>query len=90
MESFYWVRVHLVVLLWLVMFMKSLCYENLGANSSDVYIVTLKQAPAVHYYGDLRSDLTGVRHASSSRLNIHKPRYFFFFFFFLSLLLWCN
>ncbi|GMY38179.1 subtilisin-like protease SBT2.2 [Fagus crenata] len=74
MESFYWVRVHLVVLLWLVMFMKSLCYENLGANSSDVYIVTLKQAPAVHYYGELRSDLTGVRHASSSRLNIHKPR----------------
>lgn len=53
--------------------MKSLCNdENTEAN---VYIVTLRQAPAAHYYGELRSDFTHGS-PSSERLNIHKPRYF--------------
>ncbi|KAM3701117.1 hypothetical protein ACJW31_05G149000 [Castanea mollissima] len=54
MENIYWV--HLLVVLCLGMFMKSLCHdENTDAN---VYIVTLRQAPAAHYYGELRSDFT--------------------------------
>lgn len=70
--------------------MKSLCHdENTDAN---VYIVTLRQAPAAHYYGELRSDFTHGS-PSSERLNIHKPRYFIFFSFLYnmcSLQLWCN
>lgn len=79
--SIYWVR--LLVVLCLGMFMKSLCHVE--STDANVYIVTLRQAPAAHYYGELRSDFT---HGSpSERLNIHKPGYFIslllFFFLFI-------
>ncbi|KAK7844548.1 subtilisin-like protease sbt2.3 [Quercus suber] len=67
--SIYWV--HLLVVLCLGMFMKSLCHVE--STDANVYIVTLRQAPAAHYYGELRSDFTHGS-PSSERLNIHKPR----------------
>ena len=88
--SIYWV--HLLVVLCLGMFMKSLCHVE--STDANVYIVTLRQAPAAHYYGELRSDFTHGS-PSSERLNIHKPRYFislllFFFSFYMCTVYSCG
>ncbi|XP_062161460.1 subtilisin-like protease SBT2.2 [Alnus glutinosa] len=73
MDSIYWA--HLAVVLCLGMFVKSWCQGESDANFTAVYIVTLRQAPSAHYYGgELTRDSTGFKHASSGRLNIHKPR----------------
>ncbi|XP_050109013.1 subtilisin-like protease SBT2.2 isoform X2 [Malus sylvestris] len=66
----------LVGLLFLGMLVSSLCQDEDSDNFSAVYIVTLREAPAVHYDAELRrSSINGVRHGGASeRLNIHKPR----------------
>ncbi|XP_009353895.2 subtilisin-like protease SBT2.2 [Pyrus x bretschneideri] len=75
MGSFH--RVLLVGLLFLGMLVSSLCQDKDSDNFSAVYIVTLREAPAVHYDAELRrSSINGVRHGGASeRLNIHKPRF---------------
>ncbi|XP_068324795.1 subtilisin-like protease SBT2.2 [Pyrus communis] len=67
----------LVGLLFLGMLVSSLCQDEDSDNFSAVYIVTLREAPAVHYDAELRrSSINGVRHGGASeRLNIHKPRF---------------
>ncbi|KAM1909287.1 hypothetical protein ACFX13_038063 [Malus domestica] len=59
------------------MLVSSLCQEEDSDNFSVVYIVTLREAPAVHYDAELRiSIINGVKHGGASeRLNIHKPRF---------------
>ncbi|KAM1023994.1 hypothetical protein ACFX2I_037203 [Malus domestica] len=59
------------------MLVSSLCQEEDSDNFSVVYIVTLREAPAVHYDAELRmSSINGVKHGGASeRLNIHKPRF---------------
>ncbi|TQE11994.1 hypothetical protein C1H46_002388 [Malus baccata] len=59
------------------MLVSSLCQDEDSDNFSAVYIVTLREAPAVHYDAELRrSSINGVRHGGASeRLNIHKPRF---------------
>nr|XP_017190757.1 subtilisin-like protease SBT2.2 isoform X2 [Malus domestica] len=66
----------LVGLFFLGMLVSSLCQDEDSDNFSAVYIVTLREAPAVHYDAELRrSSINGVRHGGASeRLNIHKPR----------------
>ncbi|KAM1008054.1 hypothetical protein ACFX2A_004636 [Malus domestica] len=67
----------LVGLFFLGMLVSSLCQDEDSDNFSAVYIVTLREAPAVHYDAELRrSSINGVRHGGASeRLNIHKPRF---------------
>ncbi|KAG2689568.1 hypothetical protein I3760_09G145200 [Carya illinoinensis] len=73
MESIYWA--HLVVVLCLGTFVSCLCQNDSDANFSAVYIVTLRQASAAHYYGELTRDGASLKYSSSGRLNIHKPRF---------------
>lgn len=75
MESIYWA--HLVVVLCLGTFVSCLCQNDSDANFSAVYIVTLRQASAARYYGELTRDGASLKYGSSGRLNIHKPRYSF-------------
>ncbi|XP_057971903.1 subtilisin-like protease SBT2.3 [Malania oleifera] len=67
MEGIY--RVHLlVVVLGLGMFMSTFCQDN-AEEITAVYIVTLKQTPAVHYDGELRKVSNGFTHGASGRIN---------------------
>lgn len=70
-------RTHLVVVFCLGMLASSLCQDDSNEDFTAVYMVTLRQAPAAHYYGELTTDRTGSKHVSSERLNIHKRRYLF-------------
>lgn len=70
-------RTHLVVVFCLGMLASSLCQDDSNEDFTAVYMVTLRQAPAAHYYGELTTDRTGSKHVSSERLNIHKQRYLF-------------
>ncbi|XP_008225702.1 PREDICTED: subtilisin-like protease SBT2.2 [Prunus mume] len=68
--------VHLMVLLFLGMFMSSFCQDDDSDNFTAVYIVTLREVPAAHYEAELRMNSNGIRHGGSSeRLNIHKHRF---------------
>ncbi|XP_041024834.1 subtilisin-like protease SBT2.2 [Juglans microcarpa x Juglans regia] len=73
MESIYWS--HLIVVLCFGTFVSCLCQNDSDANFSAVYIVTLRQASAAHYYGELTRDGASLKYGSSGRLNIHKPRF---------------
>lgn len=67
---------HLIAVLCFGMFLSSLCQDDSEeVTSAAVYIITLKQAHASHYYGELRKDSHGSTHDASARLNIHAPRY---------------
>lgn len=75
MESFYWVR--LVLVLSLGLFLGALCQDDSDSNITAVYIVTLKQAPAVHHFeGELVRGRHGSRHGlPPGRMSrFHKPR----------------
>lgn len=72
MDSIY--RAHIVVVLFLGMLVSSLCQDDSDANFTAVYIVTLRQAPAVHYYVESTGDTASLKRASSGRLDTHKPR----------------
>lgn len=68
---------HLVVLCFIGMLIIpfSSCQDD--DATTDVYIVTLRQAPASHYQDDLARVYNHFRHGSSSvrRSRLHKPRY---------------
>ncbi|XP_043699218.1 subtilisin-like protease SBT2.2 [Telopea speciosissima] len=64
--------VHLMVVLCL-----GLCFRVRSQEEivTSVYIVTLKQAPAVHYNNEVGLESIGSRYGSTERLNrLHKPR----------------
>lgn len=68
---------HIVVLVWLAVFLlPSLCQDD--SDDAAVYIVTLRQTPSSHYYGELRRVGNGSKHGASGRTRLHKPRYPFF------------
>ncbi|KAF8408714.1 hypothetical protein HHK36_004778 [Tetracentron sinense] len=64
MEGIY--LVHLMVVLCLGLFMRVWCQEE---TVTAVYMVTLKQAPAAHYYSEVRLESNGLSHGASGRLN---------------------
>lgn len=70
--------VHLMVgVLCLGVWMEVLCQEDAAADAA-VYIVTLRQAPAVHYYGgdEMKWGSNELGHGNQGRLNtLNKPRY---------------
>ncbi|KAF2304591.1 hypothetical protein GH714_034536 [Hevea brasiliensis] len=73
MEGIHWV--HLVVVLCLGLFVGILCENDSDSAIAAVYIVTLKQAPAAHYYGELRRETNVFKHGSPDRRNkLHRPR----------------
>ena len=74
MESVYWV--HLMVVLCLGTFMGIVCQD--GADEvTAVYIVTLKQTPTSHYYGELRKGTNVFRHGVPGKLDrLHTPRFY--------------
>ncbi|XP_044479405.1 subtilisin-like protease SBT2.3 isoform X1 [Mangifera indica] len=82
MESFQklllWV--HLMALLFVGLFLSTLCQEDSDQAIAAVYIVTLKQAPSVHQYAQELKTLNDKhhsinRHGNSSRLTrFLKPR----------------
>lgn len=77
---------HLVVVLSLGLFMGILCLNDSDSLSADVYIVTLKQAPASHYYGEFRMETNVFKHGSTDTRNkLHRPRHKI-----LSPLIFCN
>ncbi|XP_077253286.1 subtilisin-like protease SBT2.2 isoform X1 [Tasmannia lanceolata] len=68
MECIY--LVHLIVLC-VGFCMKVLCQEDDGA----VYVVTMKQAPVVHQYDDMRLETTRFSYGAQGRLSgLNKPR----------------
>ncbi|RYR19936.1 hypothetical protein Ahy_B03g064900 isoform A [Arachis hypogaea] len=77
---------HLMLLFWFVLVVPHcLCEEDDSDDSSSaVYIVSLRNSPASHYYGELREMSSngfqvksggGGGGASSGRIQFHKPRY---------------
>ncbi|KDP34877.1 hypothetical protein JCGZ_09165 [Jatropha curcas] len=69
-------RVHLVLVLSLGIFMGTLCQDDSDSTISAVYIVTLKQTPVSHYYGELRKETNVFNHGPSGRRNrLHRPRH---------------
>ncbi|GAV57260.1 Peptidase_S8 domain-containing protein/Inhibitor_I9 domain-containing protein [Cephalotus follicularis] len=75
MGSFYLVRS--VLVLWLgFLFVGTLCESQDDSDSiTAVYIVTLKQAPASHFNGELRREAHGFKLGAAERLNrFNKPR----------------
>ncbi|KAG6692355.1 hypothetical protein I3842_10G110700 [Carya illinoinensis] len=72
MERIYWA--HLVVVLCLGMFVSSLCQDDSDTDFSAVYIVTLRQAPAAHHFGELATDRAGFKHRSPGRNISRKNR----------------
>ncbi|KAJ4981945.1 hypothetical protein NE237_032782 [Protea cynaroides] len=66
--------VHLMVVLCLGLCL-SLRIQSQEDVVTAVYIVTLKQAPVIHYYNELGLESIGSRHGSTERLNrLQKPR----------------
>lgn len=84
MESIYGVHLMVVVLvLCLGMLMGTLCQNDTTTTDefTAVYIVTLKQIPTSHYFGEVRKDRFNtdfIQGASgkSNTLYKHKPRYY--------------
>ena len=78
MEGVY--LVHLVVMvLSLGVLAGTLCQVDDGSENGTaaVYIVTLKQAPASHYYGELRKNTNVFKHGvPRNPKQSHNPRYF--------------
>lgn len=84
MEGFYGVQIMVVILLGLSMGW-TYCQDDDYANVSAVYIVTLKQAPVVHYNEELvvkNKHHTPSSSRTKNRLDKPLPRYDFFFFIF--------
>lgn len=67
--------VHLVVVFCLGMVLPCLCVDDPDNATSDVYVVTLRHAPASQYYGELKTVDNGFKHDASGRTQFHKPRY---------------
>ncbi|KAJ0016438.1 hypothetical protein Pint_11438 [Pistacia integerrima] len=71
---------HLMVLLFVGLFLSTLCQEDSDEAITAVYIVTLKQAPSAHSYAQELKRLSNThhfnnQHGNSSRLTIfQKPR----------------
>lgn len=72
------VAVHLFVLSLLGLYLRCLCQED-----AAVYIVTMKQPSAAHYYDQVkRFGSSGVSAGASGAFNtLNKPRSFLFFVF---------
>ncbi|KAJ8758783.1 hypothetical protein K2173_000504 [Erythroxylum novogranatense] len=71
MTGVHWV--HLTVVISLGMFLGTLCQDDSdGANATAVYIVTLKQAPTAHYYGELRKETNVFKHGPHGSPNKFK------------------
>ena len=70
---------HLVVMvLSLGLLSGALCQVDDGSDNETtaVYIVTLKQAPTSHYYGELRKNANVFKHGVPRNPNqFHNPRY---------------
>ncbi|WCJ24412.1 Subtilase family protein [Euphorbia peplus] len=76
MKRFYWLHL-LVVVICLGLFLGVSCQDDDDSDSdSAVYIVTLKQLPALHYYEQqLKKETNIFKHAPSRRPSrIHTPR----------------
>ncbi|KAJ9183381.1 hypothetical protein P3X46_007243 [Hevea brasiliensis] len=73
MDRVYWVQ--LLVVFCLGLFVGILCQNDSDSSITAVYIVTLKQAPAAHYYGELKKETNVFNHGSPHRRkNLHGPR----------------
>uniref|UniRef100_A0A2C9W6P0 Peptidase S8/S53 domain-containing protein n=1 Tax=Manihot esculenta TaxID=3983 RepID=A0A2C9W6P0_MANES len=67
MERNYWV--HFVVVLCLGLFVGISCQNDSDTSITAVYIVTLKQAPAARFNGELRKETNVFNHRSPNRRN---------------------
>ncbi|KAF5729261.1 subtilisin-like protease SBT2.5 [Tripterygium wilfordii] len=67
---------HLMVVLCLGILVGTLCQDFSDDETSAIYIVTLKQPPAAHYFGEeLKTRTRGIKHAGAGRLTRwDKPR----------------
>lgn len=66
-----------LLLHWMVFLVVWVGVQVSGENDSDagVYIVTLKQAPATHYYGDNKFETVHLGHRSPERIDAKRyPR----------------
>lgn len=77
MEGIYLVHL-MVMVLTLGLLAGALCQVDDGSDNETtaVYIVTLKQAPASHYYGELRKNTNVFKHGvPRNPKQSHNPRY---------------
>ena len=87
MESSYGLQ--LVLVLCLGMFMGFTKCEDIADAVTAVYIVTLRQAPASHYYDELRA-MARNNGSKQTRLDLDTPRYYFPHFIFRNSILCFN
>lgn len=75
MGKIYWA--HILVLFCLAVFLlPSLCQGDSDDETTAIYIVTLRQTPSSHFYGELRKVGNRSKNgASKKRTRFQKPRY---------------